>query len=330
VKTLFFNKYKIKFLGDADWLLNMRIRRDRVRRLLFLDQQSYVDSLLEEFSLDECNCVSHPGSNVELSLSQCPISEEEKARMKRFPYRRVIGLLTYLSNLTRPDIAYSVNLCSQYSQNPGEQHWNALVLILRYLCGTRDFTLCFDGNAANRSLATPLAPLSIPPLVGYSDSSWGNCPDTRRSTTGWIIKLGNSVVDWNVHKQETVAISSCEAEYMAMVSITQAMLWTRSLLQELRDFFPSPSSSSPSSPVPIIMGDNKSAISMSKNDVMHQRTKHIDIKHHFIRDEIQKGTIQIQWISTHEQLADILTKRLNPFTFRKLRDQLLRRFTPLQ
>jgi hypothetical protein len=326
IKKLFYEKYKIKFLGDADWLLNMKIKRDRKNKLLFLDQINYIDNLLEEFNLDESHSVSHPGSQVELNRSQCPVSEEDQLFMSRVPYRRVIGLLTYLSNISRPDIAYSVNLCAQFAQNPGEMHWKAVMQILRYLCGTKNYVLCFDGNMQTQSSSTSSLPTHTTQLIGYADASWGSCPDTRRSTTGWILKCGKSIIDWNVHKQETVAISSCEAEYMSIVSVTQAIKWTKNLLKEL-GFYNNASSSSPFaiSSVPIILSDNKSAIAIGLNDTMHNRSKHIDIKHHFIRDEISSGTINIQWISTHDQIADILTKKLDRQNFIKFRDQLVRK-----
>lgn len=328
IKRQFADKYKIKFLGEADWMLNMRIRRDRPRRLLWLDQQSYVASMLEEFQLDEARAVAHPGAQEELTAAGCPSTAEEAEQMKKVPYRRVIGLLTYLANCTRPDIAHAVNSAAQFAQNPGAIHWRAVMQILRYLCGTDHYALLFDGNeqggaAAAASAAEGAPPSSsVSPLTVFADANWGNCKDTRRSVTGWLIRLGNSWVDWCCRKQATVALSSCEAEYMAVSAATQGAIWMQQLLEEM-SFMESINGGAKSPPVPLVLCDNKSAIAMGHTDALHSRSKHIDIRHHFIREQIERGRIALQWISTQEQVADILTKTLQPRIFIRFRDQLV-------
>lgn len=379
IKQLFFEKYKIKFLGEADWLLNMRITRDRSNRLLWLDQQSYVESMLEEFGLDESRAVAHPGTPEELTLNGCPSTPEEVSKMKRIPYRRIIGLLTYLANTSRPDIAHAVNIAAQFSQNPGEIHWRAVQHILRYLCGTTKYALLFtaehntissmskygasmthsstvsqhflNSNSSNSFSSSP--PQIITPsdptfhLIVHTDANWGQCKDTRRSHTGWCMHLGSCLIDWEVQKQHTVAHSSCEAEYMAISSGARGIQWVQQLLAELglinyrassyvsSSDSSSSSSSSPSSsyassssfhsssPIPLILCDNKSAIQMSTNDVQHKRSKHIDIKYHSIRELIERRQITISWVQSGEQLADIFTKTLLPRLFIKFRDQLV-------
>ena len=124
-------------------------------------------------------------------------------------------------------------------------------------------------------------------------------------------------IDWNCHKQETVALSTCEAKYMAIGAATQGILWTQQMLREINSFTPTPSNT------PLILSDNKSAICMSKNDVHHNRSKHIDIRHHFIRDEIARKSVALEWVPTGEQIADILTKSLSPRLFVQFRDQLV-------
>ena len=332
IKRQFADKYKIKFLGEADWMLNMRIRRDRPRRLLWLDQQSYVASMLEEFQLDEARAVGHPGAQEELTAAGCPTTAEEAAQMKKVPYRRVVGLLTYLANCTRPDIAHAVNSAAQFAQNPGAMHWRGLMQILRYLCGTEQHALLFDGNAQggvtvaaapSASAAEGSSPSSsVSPLVVFADANWGNCKDTRRSVTGWLIRLGNSWVDWCCQKQATVALSSCEAEYMAVSAATQGAIWMQQLLEEM-SFMEWTNGGDKSPPVPLVLCDNKSAIAMGHTDALHSRSKHIDIRHHFIREQIERGRIALQWISTQEQVADILTKTLQPRIFLRFRDQLV-------
>jgi reverse transcriptase-like protein len=332
IKQAFADQYKIKFLGDADWFLGMRIRRDRSCKILYLDQQSYAESVLEEFHLDESRSVAHPGTPEELTKAGCATSTEEIAEMRSVPYRQAIGSLMYLANCTRPDMLHAVNLAAQFSQNPGAIHWRAVMQILRYLCGTTELGLKFDGNMGKNSFthsdASSAQSASVEsPLVIYADANWGSCKDSRRSTTGWLIQLGNCWIDWSCHKQATVALSSCEAEYMAVTASTQGAMWMSQLLHEIGFMrWICGGASSPSStisPVPLIYSDNKSAIAMAQNDSLHSRSKHIDIKHHFIREQIEKKFIQIQWISTHQQVADILTKTLQPRTFIKFRDLLV-------
>jgi hypothetical protein len=308
MKKSFFDKYKIKFLGAADWVLNMRITRNREEKRLYLDQQAYVEQMLEEFNMSEVRTVTTPGSQEELSRSDGPRDAEGHLRMRSIPYRRVVGTLMYLSNTSRPDITHSVHVVSQYAQNPGEKHWAAVKQILRYLCGTTNYGLKFEPNGEESTLG----------LTVFADASWANCVDSRRSTTGWAMKIGEQCwIDWNSHKQETVALSTCEAEYMAIGTATQGILWTQQMLREIAVV------ASNTLITPIIYSDNKSAICMSKNDVHHNRSKHIDIRHHFIRDEIAKKSITLEWVTTGEQIADILTKSLPPRLFVQFRDKLV-------
>jgi hypothetical protein len=161
IKQSFFDKYKIKFLGEAAWLLNLRITRDRSRKLIWLDQQAYVETMLEELQMDECRPVEHPGAQESLSHSGCPLEGSAEAlEMKSVPYRRIVGLLIYLAKTSRPDISHAVRVCAQFSQNPGAIHWRAVKQILRYLAGTRHFALFFDGNvsggAGSSAVNTPV------------------------------------------------------------------------------------------------------------------------------------------------------------------------------
>ena len=238
--------------------------------------------------------------------------------MRRIPYRRVVGLLTYLCRTSRPDIAHSVRLAAQYSENPGAKHWRAVIMILRYLSGTRDYALCSTGNNSSHHLQPPLqTPIStctnsqstlcivasIFSVSAFCDASWANCPDTRRSTTGWLLRLENCWIDWCSEKQDTVALSSCEAEYMALTAATKAVLWARNMLAELamlggpatgasfpHPLIPRPQQQSHFNPSIHLhhLRRQQSAIAMATNDVFHKRSKHIDTRHHFIRDEVAR------------------------------------------
>ena len=324
IKRQFAVKYSIKFLGEADWLLNMRITRDRANKRIWIDQQSYIEDMLAEVGLEEGHGVDHPGSQGELTKADCPSTPEQQAKMRGVPYRRFVGLLSWLALTYRPDIAHAVNQVAQFSQNPGAAHWRAVMQILRYLLTTVGYALLFDGNLDSDALASPVVgPPS--PMVVFADANWGGCQDTRRSTTGWLIRLGRCPIDWRSQKQPTAALSSCEAEYVAVCDATQSAMWLHQLLVEIGFIaWMCPNATSP--PVPLILSDNKSAIALAHNDGSHGYSKHIAIKHHFIREQVEAKFVSLQWISTHQQLADIFTKALPTRTFAKFRDQLV---TPL-
>ena len=297
IKEKLNKKYKIKFLGEADWLLNMKITRDTANNRIYLDQSSYVESILEEFDMKNHIPVSSPSPTYKMSKLDCPTTDEGKEAMKKFPYRRLVGLLMYLSNATRPDIAFAVRTAAQYMENPGILHWKALITILKYLKGTMNYGLLFDGNLVASDANDKF------PIVGYADADWGG-NESRKSTTGGVITVGGNVVDWLCNKQQTPALSSCEAEYIATGATVQSMMWINSLLQEmgLRTVLEE---------MPLrVHNDNQSAIAICKNDVLHDRVRHIDIKHHFIRDLIENKNLTIDWIPTADQVADIFTKPL--------------------
>jgi hypothetical protein len=247
--------------------------------------------------------------------------------MKGVPYRRLVGLLMYLANTTRPDILHAVRAAAEFAHNPGEIHWRAVKRILRYLRGTAHYGLVFGNTAAytadNVSVDTTIGVRDTYEISSYADADWGGCKDSRKSTTGCIIMVGGSVVDWTCKKQPTVALSSCEAEYMANGAAVQSMIAVRSLLEELGLRGSAAEHSSAGSMSMKLKNDNQSAIAICKNDVLHNRVRHIDIKHHFIRDEVQKGTVELTWVKTQEQVADILTKALVGATYEKFRDMIV-------
>jgi len=325
VKAAFARRFSITFLGDAEWLLSMRITRDRTRRLLWLDQHAYTESMLEEFRMDEMRAVDHPGAQSALSKADCPTEPEEAARMARLPYKRLVGLLIYLASCTRPDIAFNVHLLAQFSQNPGAAHWRALMQILRYLRGTPSHGLLFDGNNTPTAQAVPTASAGALPqasATAFVDASYAGCKDTLRSTTGWLVRLGNCWVSWRCHKQTTVALSSSEAEYVATTDAGKELKWLYQLLEEIGFHSCQYGGAPQTAPAPLLLTDNRSCIAMANTDSLHQNTKHIDTKEHWIRGAVERGIVQLRWISSEEQVADILTKTLPPRLHRKF-SQLL-------
>ncbi|XP_043812719.1 secreted RxLR effector protein 161-like [Manihot esculenta] len=215
-------------------------------------------------------------------------------------YRRIIGSLRYLVN-TRPDLAYSVGVVSRYMDTPTVTHMNAVKQILRYVRGTIGMGIVYKKNQEKEE------------LVGFSDSDLAGDTDDRKSTSGIIFFIGESPITWVSHKQRIVVLSSCEAEYIAATGGACQGLWLKKIIAELRG---------DDKVKPVLKVDNKSAISLANNPVFHERSKHIDTRIHFIRDCVQCGDIQLEYVKTEEQVADLLTKPLARQRFNELRDRI--------
>jgi hypothetical protein len=232
------------------------------------------------------------GTNGHLDLDTGGKSVDQKV------YRSMIGSLLYLC-ASRPDIMLSVCMCARFQAEPKEVHLRAVKRILRYLVYTPKFGLwCPRGSTFD--------------LIGYSDANWAGCKIDRKSTSGTCQFLGRSLVSWASKKQNSIALSTAEAEYIAAGHCCAQLLWMR---HTLRDY------GYKLTKVPLLC-DNESAIRMADNPVDHSRTKHIAIRYHFLRDHQQRGDIEIAYINTKDQLADIFTKPLDEKTFTKLRYEL--------
>jgi len=202
-------------------------------------------------------------------------------------YRTYIGKLNFLTN-TRPDISFAVQTLSQFMQSPTSSHMSALEHLLRYISGTSGQGLLLRGSDSLN-------------LHAYSDSDWASCPVSRRSVTGYVLLLDKSPISWKSKKQSTVARSSAEAEYRAMAHAAAEVTWLVSLLKELGVSHPQPVT---------LHCDSQSAIHIARNPVFHERTKHIEVDCHFTRDKVMEGLLQLSYLPTQSQIADVLTKIL--------------------
>lgn len=277
IKSMLKKYFEMKDLGKATQCLGLNITYDK--NTVMLDQEKYIKEILTKFGMLDCKVAKTP---VEVGL-KFTSSLEEKFDC---PYQQAIGSLLYLAQCTRPDISFAVNMLSRFNKEPKSEHWTAVKRIMRYLQGTKDLRLVYtkDGNKN---------------ITGYCDADWASDMSDRKSCTGNIFMFQGGAISWCSRKQQTVALSTAEAEYMAMSSATQEALWLRQLHVELGLQLDGPV---------IIYSDNQSAIKLSSNDCYLPRSKHIDIRHHFLRDHVNDLHIKFCYCKGSEMVADILTK----------------------
>jgi hypothetical protein len=281
-------KFEMTDLGEVHYCLGIQIIRDRSKGVIEINQSKYVEDVLKRFNMENSKPAATPmQAGVRLTKGMSPSTEEEIQEMEDIPYQSAIGSLMYAMLGTRPDLSYAVGALSQYSSKPGKEHWRAVKWTLRYLKGSIGYRLQYRRNGG--------------PLQGYSDADWAGNLDDRRSTTGYVFLLGGASISWGSKKQPTVALSTTEAEYMALCQTAKEGIWLERLLGEI--------GYSPSLPV-AILSDNQGAIDLTKNSVYHARTKHIDIRHHFLRDVVEAGQVGVSFCGTEEMVADVLTKGL--------------------
>ena len=299
------NKYPIEDLGDCVWILNMNLTRDRTKSTIQLTQSAYVDKMLLAYDMINCDSIPNPCPTSVLTVATGtsePRSSPPATEAQHNVYRSMVGSLLYAANNTRPDIAYAVNVLARQVAAPLQLHFNAAKHVLRYLAGTRHLGLTFKPQTKLKIVNTVGGhQLKLDtPYVVYADSSYANDLSDRKSTSGMVVTLYGNVVHWFSHKQSTVTQSTTEAEYIALAEGTKECLYIKQWLHELLNIH---------SPV-TLLSDSQSAIAMVINNSQHQRTKHIDVRHHFIRDCLHKDEIRLYWIPTHQQLADSFTKSL--------------------
>ena len=296
VKAAIANRFEAKDMGELHYFLGVKVVQDQKAGTIWLGQPAYSESILQQFNMQDAKSCKTP---VDLSLKLTKATEESSLVNQEL-YQSAVGKLLYLSTRTRPDIAFAVSTVAKFTAKPTEQHWTAVKRILRYIAGTINFGLQFTRGG------------SID-CTGFSDADWAGDINDRKSTSGYLFKVGGGPVSWKSRKQTCVALSTAEAEYMSLTLAAQEAMWLNRLLAELQ------SQKEPSKPA-ILYEDNQSAICMTKNPQFHGRCKHIDIKYHFIRDEAKKGTIDVRYCRTDDMIADMLTKGLHAEQFVKLRE----------
>ena len=287
------SRYKISDLGPCNWLLNMEVSSSPDRSAISLSQRAYIERMMVKFDMTTSKHQPTPASLVDLTDPSLDIGEPLNATQHEL-YRQIIGSALYAANTTRVDIAHTVGILARFVQQPHTLHLSAAKRLLRYLNSTKEYALRFERDADDGKLQLDI----------YADANWGGSHDDRKSTTGYAVLLNGSLVSWQSKKQPTVALSSTEAEYMSLAAAVCEARWMASLLQQML-----------ATNVPVnIYCDNQAAIAISNTSSFSERTKHIDIRHHFVRQYVRSKEIGLHWISTKDQLADILTKSLNKET----------------
>ncbi|KAE8667942.1 hypothetical protein F3Y22_tig00112352pilonHSYRG00005 [Hibiscus syriacus] len=291
-KDVMMKEFEMTDMGLMAYYLGIEVKQQNDG--IFISQESYAKEILKKFKMENCKPISTP---AEYGIKMTKHEEGESVDPTFF--KSLVGSLRYLT-CTRPDILHAVGLVSRYMESPTTTHFKAAKRILRYLKGTIDFGLFYSVSNDYK-------------LVGYSDSYWGGDIDNRRSTTGFVFFMGDIAFTWMSKKQSIVTLSTCEAEYVAATSCVCHAIWLRNLLKEIGLIQEEPTK---------VCVDNKSAIALAKNPVFHDRSKHIDIRYHYIRECVARKDVEVEYVKLQDQVADIFTKPLTSKDFLRLRNLL--------
>ncbi|OIT04124.1 retrovirus-related pol polyprotein from transposon tnt 1-94, partial [Nicotiana attenuata] len=286
------HEFEMTDVGLMSYYLGLEVKQTEDG--IFISQESYTKEILKKFNMLDCNPVNTP---MESGTKLSKFDEGEK--MDPTFFKSLVGSLRYLT-CTRPDILFAVGVVRRFMEASTSTHLKVTRRILRYLKGTIDFGLFYSSsNDLN--------------LMGFCDSDYAGDIDDRKSTIGFVFFLGDSIISWSSKKQPIVTLSTCEAEHIAAISCTCHAIWLRRLLKELN---------LPQIEATKICIDNKSAQALAKNPVYHDRSKHIDTRYHFIRESIAKKEVELKYVKSHDQVADIFTKPLKFEDFQRLRSRL--------
>ncbi len=299
VKKELSQEFEMKDLGPLHHFLGVKVVQDPLAGMIWIGQPSYTEKILHKFGMHDSKPVRTP-VNPDIKLVPSESSEDVYNQQT---YQAVVVSLLYLSTKTTPDIAYAVSSVARFCAKPTTEHWTAVKRILRYLKGTSILGLLYRENGSGE-------------ITGYSDADWAGDVGDRKSTSGYMFLLGGAAISWRSSKQTCVALSTAEAEHVALSAAAQEALWLQQLASDLLN---------KSIRETTILEDNQSAICLAKNQQVHGRPKHIDIKYHFIRDLVEAGRIKLTYCASEDMVADVLTKGLRIKQFEKLRQLAHRR-----
>ena len=297
VKQFLSKNFDMKDMGEASYVIGIKIHRDRFRGILGLSQETYINKILERFRIKDCSpSVAPIMKGDRFNLNQCLKNDFEREQMKNIPYASVVGSLMYAQVCIRLDIAFVVGMLGRYQSDPGLDHWRVAKKVMTYLQGTKDYMLMYRRTDTLE-------------VIGYSDSDFAGCVDSHKSTSRYIFMMGGGAVSWRSAKQTLIATSTMEAEFVSCFEATLHAIWLKSFISGLRIM------DSISKPLRIYC-DNSVAVFMAKNNKSGSRNEHIDIKYLAIRQHVKEKKVVIEHVSTELMIVDPLTKGMPLFKFK--------------
>ena len=309
-------QFRVGSTTDFSWCLGMAVKR-LSNGAIRLHQELYVETLVDTFKMEKAHPVSVPLSPSTILCKDGVHGQEKPSEYVgehiHALYRSLLGGLLHLSNFTRPDIAYAVGVCAKYTNYPRMAHWKALKGVLKYLKGTKGMGLVYGVNQNQNKVAYSYVGTPKPAVLSCVDANWARDVDDRKSTSAFVFLFWGCVVSWYCRKQSVVALSTAEAEYYAASEATKEAIWVSRLLKEIGTL---------TGCIPLL-DDSQACIKMVERKTTSNKTKHVDIKAHFIRHHFAKGDIRMVNVPTGDQLADIMTKGLPLVKFKVFRDALV-------
>jgi hypothetical protein len=279
------DRFKIKILGNVKKYVGIEVVFNE-NGSIAISQPTYVLAMLERYNMTSCNPTRTPASPGQMELPNGSPDAPGDRDSSKIPYRSAVGSLLYAARGTRPDIELSVNLASQFNSCYTQTHWQWVKRIFRYLRGAVSDAIIYYKTALT--------------ITTYCGSDWAGCKNTRRSRSGWVIYLAGGAVIWQSQKQESTSLSSCEAEFYAIVEVIKDLLWLCGFLKELKVQFNGP----------FLFMDNDAARALAQRYGKHRRTKHIDVKFMFIREVFERGQVKPIRVQSADNNADFFTKIL--------------------
>jgi len=285
------SEFEISLVGELNYFLGLQVKQ--MEDTMFISQSKYAKNIVKKFGLENSSHKRTPAT-THLKLSK----DENGVAVDQSLYKSMIESLIYLTK-SRPDITFVVGVCGRYQAEPKMTDLVQVKRILKFINGTTDYGILYSHSDNSW-------------LIGYCDADWAGSADDRKNTSRGCFFMGNNLVSWFGKKQNSVSLSTAEVEYIAAGSSCSQLVWMKQMLEEY----------DVQQGVLTLYCDNLSAINISKNPIQHNRTKHIDIQHHFIRDLVEDKVVTLEHVTTEEQLADIFTKALDVKQFEKLRRKL--------
>ncbi len=282
--------FEMADLGEADCVLGIEVSRDRDNQTIRITQRRYTESILQKYNMHMCNGCDTP-MEPKITLMNAGDDYVVNAEVTR-TYQSMIGSLNFLMVCTRPDIAYTMTRLAQHNQKPTSTHFDAVKRLLRYLRGSTGAGITYSRNTDDDDHCS---------LIGFCDSDWATDANDRRSVSGFVFMMFGGAVSWKSQRQHTIALSTVEAEYIALSSASTEAQWWRPLLSDLGVDMKEPT---------VVRSDSAGAIALSKNPQHHSRTKHIDIRHHHIRQLQEENVLKVVHIAGEVNPADVFTKAL--------------------